>query len=252
MQYAKKMALVDPRLVESLLPRVDQSSSTPRSRVLSSLDSDMKDILERSDLSEREKVASYNQLLSRYNTIEAARAAQPVRVSVVNSGETPAVPVAPAAAAPSASEAIEREIVASMPKTLKEKTRLLIEKMKADPLSRWNDRGEFVYDGKAIAGSNMVDLVNDLMRTRSKTTAPVGWREFGLHMKDMNIPMEFVGNPRYRSYVKQRRKRLLEERMSRPSTSSSSAAPTERRRQMRGEPKRRSVSMDVTAWDTLS
>lgn len=225
MQYAKKMALVDPRLVESLLLPQQQQSSTPRSRVLSSLDSDMKDILERSDLSERDKVASYNQLLSRYNTIEAARAAQPVRVSMVNAGG--GGKEIPPAAAP-LSEAVEREIVASMPKTLKGKAGLLIEKMKADPLCRWNDRGEFVYDGKTIAGSNMVDLVNDLMRTRTKTTQPLGWREFGLRMKDMNIPMEFVGNPHYREYM-ERRRRWQREASEEPAVSSAGKSARRRR-----------------------
>lgn len=207
MQYAKKMALVDPRLVESLLPLIDQPPSTIRSRTMSSLDSDMKDVLDRSELSERAKVASYNRLLSRYNSIEAIRAAQPVRVSVVPTEGPPPQPTGGQAPL----QGIEREIVESVPKTLRGKALLLIEKMKTDPLCRWNDRGEFVYAGRPIAGSNMVDLVNDLMRTRKKGVPPVGWEAFGDGMRRLNVPMELVGNARHRAYIQQQPKRSKKE-----------------------------------------
>ncbi|MEG7521768.1 MAG: hypothetical protein M3H12_01515 [Chromatiales bacterium] len=52
---------------------------------------------------------------------------------------------------PKALGVIEREVEESMTKTLKEKARLLVAKLKTDPLIRWNDRGEFVYDGILIA-----------------------------------------------------------------------------------------------------
>lgn len=198
-------------MVESLLPLIDQPPSTTRSRAMSSLDSDMKNVLERSDLSDHDKAVSYNQLLGRYNALEAARAAQPVRVSVV-SESTPAAEATTTAAPPS--DAIEREIVDSVPKTLKAKAGRLIAKMKSDPLCRWNDRGEFVYDGRTVKGSNMVDLVNDLMRTRKKMAPPVGWQTFGERMRGLNVPMEFVGNPRYRKAMQQSKR--VEETASTP------------------------------------
>ncbi|MEG7521707.1 MAG: hypothetical protein M3H12_01195, partial [Chromatiales bacterium] len=64
-----------------------------------------------------------------------------------------------------------------------------MEKLKADPTTQWNDRGEFVYNGVPIRGSNMVDLVTDVPRKR-KASSPVGWVPFVHHLRRRNIPME--------------------------------------------------------------
>jgi len=89
MEHVKKLALVDPRLVETLLTHQPTTTTT---HVLTKLDADIKTILDRTDLHEREKVLLYNQLLDRYNTIDEQRMQQPVRVSMVNPpGEAPTV-----------------------------------------------------------------------------------------------------------------------------------------------------------------
>ena len=62
MEHAKKLALVDPRFVESLLAHQPTTTTT---HDLTKLDADMKTILDRTDLHEREKVLLYNQLLDR-------------------------------------------------------------------------------------------------------------------------------------------------------------------------------------------
>ena len=54
MEHAKKFALVDPRLVETLLAHQPTKTTT---HVLTKLDADMKTILDRTDLQERESVA---------------------------------------------------------------------------------------------------------------------------------------------------------------------------------------------------
>ena len=77
MEHAKKLALGDPRLVETLLAHQPTTTTT---HVLTKLDADMKTILDRTDLHKLEKVL----LLDRYNTIDEQRRQQPVRVSIVN------------------------------------------------------------------------------------------------------------------------------------------------------------------------
>ena len=146
MEHAKKLALVDPRLVETLLAHQPTTTTT---HVLTKLDADMKTILDRTDLHEREKVLLYNQLLDRYNTIDEPRRQQPVRVSMVNpSGEAPTVlPPTTVDPSPAVSSLLESEIVESAPKTMKKRVGLQLEKMKADPTTQWNERGEFVYNG---------------------------------------------------------------------------------------------------------
>ena len=162
----------------------------------------MKTIPDRTDLHERENVLLYNQLLDRYNTIDEQRKQQPVRVSMINPpGEAPTVlPPTTVDPSPAVSGLLESDIVESAPKTMKQRVRLLLEKLKADPTTPWKERGEFVYNGVPIRGSNMVDLVNDVLRKR-KASSPVGWESFARHLRHMNTPMEFIGNPDRRDYM---------------------------------------------------
>ncbi len=67
MEHAKKMALVEPRLLESLqfqhcLP------VSPVVKAMTSLDQDMQEVLTRRDMHTDEKVKLYNQVLQRYGT----------------------------------------------------------------------------------------------------------------------------------------------------------------------------------------
>ena len=90
-------------------------------------------------------------------------------------GEAPTVlPPTTVDPSPAVSSLLESEIVESAPKTMKKRVRLLLEKLKADSTTQWNERGEFVYNGVPIRGSNMVDLVNDVLR-KGKASSPVGW-----------------------------------------------------------------------------
>ena len=64
----------------------------------------------------------------------------------------------------------------------------------------WNDRGELIHEGVAIPGSNITDLVHDLVRKR-KTFEPVGWQQLTSQLRGSNIPMELVGNAARRQHI---------------------------------------------------
>ena len=55
----------------------------------------------------------------------------------------------------------------SVPKTMQNRAKLLIQKLKdhSDVIS-WNDNGQSVLEGSIVPNSNIVDLVNDVMRKR--------------------------------------------------------------------------------------
>jgi hypothetical protein len=50
--------------------------------------------------------------------------------------------------------------------------------MKADPNISWSEKGELKYKGETVRGSNVVDLVNDVLRKR-KYFNPQGWEMLG-------------------------------------------------------------------------
>jgi hypothetical protein len=45
---------------------------------------------------------------------------------------------------------------------------------KSSPDISWNEKGELKYKGETVQGSNVVDLVNDVLRKR-KYFNPQGW-----------------------------------------------------------------------------
>ena len=59
MEYAKKMALVDPRMLECVPSQT--LSASPIGNIMRRFDDEMRSILDRGDLSDREKVVLYNQ-----------------------------------------------------------------------------------------------------------------------------------------------------------------------------------------------
>ena len=201
MEHARKMALVDPRLLETL--RSPPPPTNTVGKVMQGLDAEMTSILDQKDLNDGDKVKLYNQVLQRYNHLSDRRDKQPTRVVVVNDDATtetatPEKPaVAPATAAPSA---VEADIVDSVPKTMKVKVKKLIDRLKTQ-LS-WTDRGELLHDGTPVPGSNMVDLVNDVLRKR-RMSDPVGWQAFAQQLKRINLPMELIGNVERRRYIRQ-------------------------------------------------
>ena len=187
MEHARKMALVDLRLLETL--RSPPPPTYTVGKVMQGLEAEMTSILDQKDLNDGGKVKLYNQVLQRYNHLSDRRDKQPTRVVVLNDDATTetATPenlaVAPATAAPSA---VEADIVDSVPKTMKVKAKKLIDRLKTE--ISWTDRGNLIQDGTPVPGSNIVDLVNDELRKR-RNSDPVGWQAFVQQLKRINLPM---------------------------------------------------------------
>ena len=72
------------------------------------------------------------------------------------------------------SSEIEVDVMDTVPKTMQAKARRLTEHLKQ--YIAWTARGELIHEGVPVAGSNVVDLVNDMLRKRE--TDPTGWQPF--------------------------------------------------------------------------
>ena len=188
MTNVRKMALVDPRLLETLR----NPMQPPVDTTLRDLDADMTSILDRTDMEVSDKVRLYNQALLRYNGMTKTRANKPTRVIVV-----PEQKVVNGEAGEAGHDSAG-EIVATMPKSLRTKALMLTARLKK--MVDWNDRGELLHEGVAIPGSNITDLVHDLVRKR-KTFEPVGWQQLTSQLRGSNIPMELAGNAARRQHI---------------------------------------------------
>ena len=197
MEHARKMALVDPRMLNTL--RSPPPPTDTLGKKVQALDDEMMTILDRKDLDNRTKVTLYNQVLQRYNVLSDKHVKEPVRVVAVNESGVEAGVTEGAVGAP-ATSGIEADVVDTVPKTMQAKARRLMEHMKRN--ISWTARGELIHEGVPVAGSNVVDLVvNDLLRKRK--TDPTGWQPFARQLRDMNLPMELVGNVARRDYIRQ-------------------------------------------------
>ena len=198
MEHARKMALVDPRLLDTLRsPPPPPPPTDTLGKKVQALDDEMMTILDRKDLDDRTKVTLCNQVLQRYNVLSDKHVKEPVRVVAVNESGAGAGVTEGAVGAPASGT--EADVVATVPKTMQAKARRLMEHIKID--ISWTARGKLIHEGVPVAGSNVVDLVNDLLRKRK--TNPTGWQPFARQLRAMNLPMELVSNVARRDYIRQ-------------------------------------------------
>ena len=170
-----------------------------------SLDGKMQSILNNKSLSEEQKAQLYGSFLQEYLTMkkkqtkvyQAQEANLPVPVPEAPAGESPPPPHPPQSAE---GAAVEREIVQSVPKQVQRQAVLLVERIRKHPDLDWNDQGELVVEGTPIPHSNMVDLINDLVRSR-KGFNPVGWEALASQLRKGNVPQDLVRNPRRWQYI---------------------------------------------------
>lgn len=192
MEYAKKMALVEPRLLEGLQVH-QQLTHMPMVKALSTLDRDMEDVLSRQDLSPDEKVKHYSQVLQRYIHYEDKRkmAEQaPLQMRMIEFPDVSTHSVTPSS---ENMDSIEQEVLNSVPKTMKKKAQLLVNRIKNSRAMRWTDKGELVYKDQVLSNTNVADLVNDALRRR-KHFEPHGWETFARALKETNVPQDLIGH----------------------------------------------------------
>ena len=83
---------------------------------------------------------------------------------------------------------------------MRKKARRLLNKIRTGSGVEWNDRGQLLINNTVVPGSNIVDLVNDVLRKR-RHFEPVGWQPFVRGLREMNVPMDLVGNPERWRYM---------------------------------------------------
>ena len=145
---------------------------------MDTLDKKMQTILERDDLSADEHLKLYDQSFTRFLNVYDENRPRPVAVALE----------------PVKQGLIDSEILESVPKTMKAKAQFLLKKMKSSPDINWNEKGELKYKGETVQGSNVVDLVNGVLRKR-KYFNRQGWETFGEALREANVPQDWSQGP---------------------------------------------------------
>ena len=180
MQNAKKFVLLDQATYEKrastnrdfVLPTTANELSTDKH--VTQFDHDMKSVLDSKEPDDV-KAKLYTQALNKFKALS-----QPP--PTLNIGSY-------------ADVVTDEEILDSVPTTLRHKARRLLRFVRETTALNWNDRGELIYKQMVVPNSNIIELVNDLLRQRSSDRA-IGWKQFasGLAASNVKISRDLVTN----------------------------------------------------------
>ena len=84
----------------------------------------------------------------------------------------------------------------SLPKSFQQPASILLTELAKFPQRvQWDDTtNELTIDGKRMVGSNLVDLVGDVLRNRKTASPPMYSDAFLQLLADVNVPEEFIRN----------------------------------------------------------
>ena len=149
----------------------------------------MNDWLEQDDVPEDTKATMYAQQLQRVSQLKnQVFRPEPSQVQMITHKEQTMTSESNSATPSRQLNATDKQIIYSVPK-------ILIHKLKdhSDVIS-WNDNGQLVLEGSMVLNSNIVDLVNDVMRKR-KGFNPEHSNRFAKALAKINVPEDYVRNP---------------------------------------------------------
>ncbi|KFM83376.1 hypothetical protein X975_12831, partial [Stegodyphus mimosarum] len=198
---ARKVALIPEELVSSY------HLHKPEIRI----EDDIETLLERNKLPDDMKVKLLSQLITRYQkTIHTP--ADPVRVSITNE------------------EILDKkennkrhlkedydndsrvkDIMVSSPHQYSKYIPLIVEKLKTRQYY-WNQKGEFTHDGIPVRDSRIVDFFSYMFRNTKSQTEPEHFSEFLKAIKEINIPLSWIGNRKLVSKLRETKSELTREK----------------------------------------
>ena len=173
---------------------------SPLLNKMSRFNEEMKAVLENNDIDDDSKASMYSQVLSKYLSARN-QYTRPTPVPIVEDEQNRLTDPT--------SEAI--------PKTYMKKARFLLDHIRKSPDMGWNSRNELLLDGQRLNNTNIIDLIDELVRPRSLRD-PRGIDEFVRALKKDNLPETLVNN----------RKRWLATEELSPHSSLQSATPQRR------------------------
>ena len=156
----------------------------------------MNDWLEKDDLPEDTKATMYAQQLQRVNQLKnQVFRPEPSPVQMITHTELTMTSESNSTTPSQQLNATDKQIIDSVPKTMQNRAKLLLQKLRDhSDVIRWNDNGQLVLKGSIVPNSNIVDLVNDVMRKR-KGFNPKHSNTFAKVLAKINVPEDYLRNP---------------------------------------------------------
>ena len=84
-----------------------------------------------------------------------------------------------------------------IPRNYRDKGKALLEHIHAYPDTCWNERREFIYRGKTMKGTDIIDLVNDALRLKMHGNARE-WKLFAKALRKSRVDSKLIRNPLFK------------------------------------------------------
>ena len=164
MGLMRKVYLTQQEMLKFMIEK-RQDSLSPNLQKYYEARQEMNGWLEKDDMPEDTKATMYAQQLQRVKQLKnQVFRPEPSPVQMITKTEQTMTSESDTSEQLSATD---KQIIDSVPKMMQNRAKLLIRKLKdhSDVIS-WNEYGQLVLEGSIIPNSNIVDLVNDVMRKR--------------------------------------------------------------------------------------
>ena len=204
MEYAKKMVLVSPEVINSIK---DRSTST-ESNNTSKLDDELKQTLEKRDITPYDKSQLYNQILQRYMMYFNKSTKTPISLQLIDKNDKQANSESLNKDSDESKSPLNKKdkdvLLNNFPVSLIKKGHSILDLIQNSNGSLdWNQQGELIKDGQTISGSHISDLLYDVMQSNRGGFEPLGWDIFLEGLVKLNVPERLISNVNRRRKLQQ-------------------------------------------------
>lgn len=167
-----------------------QSMDFPKRKVISDLDTKISKELQRTDLTDREKMFSHGQQLGELFNQRNTSGLAP-----------PPLPTSPPAAnqLPSPQHGSDSLDMIHVPYRLKNRAKKLRDALKMSPDLSWDSQNVLYIKGKKIEGSNFSDLLHDAVRSQPAPESPTGASALKSYLESEGLSKSYLHNKSWKS-----------------------------------------------------
>lgn len=189
--------LIDGSSAEKSHPEVQTPSTNsspfthPNVEAVHTLTGEMKEVLNDNELTDFEKVERYNSKLTSYlHNFRAAIVTTPsdALIGPVDR-ETRVLKMSKSEEVPDLDAFTDEAIISSVPKTYRKRAEALLNSMSMNTKIAWDQDGVISYGGKPVSGTNIITLLNDMVRRGRVRTSSGAFDQFISLLETENIPV---------------------------------------------------------------
>lgn len=198
MNYAEKMYMIPQHQLDKL--RTSNQRESLQQVVENDLDMTIRNILYNKDLEPYEKAKMYTSVLQRYLTVSRLgdKETNTLTLSFPTADGGDEVQLPPTTTdSHDVTDVVVDEVLKNVPQRSLKNIRYILDKMsKTKNIASWTDSGEFVFKGRTIEGSHILDLVKSITAPQKivDERRPTGWHEFLEAFATLNIPYSTIAN----------------------------------------------------------